>query len=196
MIISHYFTILAFHLMLQPAFNSIVQSSRPASYPDYCTIVLSSSVAVSSGVHQVYRYLLNTKQSASSNSCFFRWLVGLHPTFNLQTLVDKFFPTHVLCLQFVYSTMKMPAKMPPPATCALIIFAGIYTDVALATDFCAYQKKFSQAGIQATYLSRTDIITIVNIYKTLKFGREDLNRTREEVFTRHEAYGPESQFYE
>lgn len=86
--------------------------------------------------------------------------------------------------------------MPLPATRALIVFAGICTDVALATDFCAYRKKFSRAGIQTTCLSGTDISATVNICKTLKFGREDLNRTREEVFTRHEANGPESHFYE
>lgn len=36
----------------------------------------------------------------------------------------------------------------------------------------------------------------MNIYKTLKFGREDLNRPRQDVFTRHEANGPESRFYQ
>lgn len=69
-------------------------------------------------------------------------------------------------------------------------------DVAFATDFCAYWKRFSRAGIQTTCLSGTDISTTVNIYKTLKFGREDLNRPRQDVFTRHEANGPESRFYE
>ena len=86
--------------------------------------------------------------------------------------------------------------MPLPTTRALIVFAGIYTDVALATDFCAYWKRFSRAGIQTTCLSGTDISTTVNIYKTLKFGREDLNRPRQDVFTRHEANGPESRFYQ
>ena len=67
---------------------------------------------------------------------------------------------------------------------------------ALATEFCAYWKKFLRARVQTTSFSGTDISTTLNIYKPLKFRRENLNHSRQDVFTRHEANGPESQFYE
>lgn len=101
-----------------------------------------------------------------------------------------------MSVQLLYLTLEMSAKMPLPTTRALIVFAVIYTDVALATDFCAYWKRFSRAGIQTTCLSGTDILTTVTIYKTLKFDGEDLNRPRQDVFTRHEANGRESRFYQ
>lgn len=70
---------------------------------------------------------------------------------------------------------KDHAQSAPPATYGLVGFGGVYSDVALATDFCAYGRKFSCVGIITTCFDGTDLAHTVNIYRTLKYGRDDLN---------------------
>jgi hypothetical protein len=76
---------------------------------------------------------------------------------------------------------------------ALVVFGGEYYDLALATDFCAISKKFINDGLHPTCLSGTDLFT-VNAFKTLEFGRDDLGRTTDIVYTREEG-ASSNQFY-
>jgi hypothetical protein len=76
----------------------------------------------------------------------------------------------------------------------LLVFGGRAMDLALATDFCAMSRKFGRDGLNPRSLSGIDLVSTVQEFKTLKFGRDDLNRAREDVFTREQA-SSEERFY-
>ena len=82
-----------------------------------------------------------------------------------------------------------------PVAYTLVVFGGDFSDVALATDFCAISKKFIRDGLAPTCLSGSDLSVTVNAYKTLRFGREDLGWQREDVYTRSEG-ATANQFYQ
>ena len=69
----------------------------------------------------------------------------------------------------------------------LVIFGGRFVDVPLATDIIKISKQFISDGLNPISISGTDLFTITNLYRTLRFGRLDLGRPSKLVYAKAEG---------